>query len=116
MARKEYTEEELTEIRSRGKEVIFSIDLDEDLEGRVVEVFDLTEEHRDNIIFADIPKGEGFIAFEIIEVGDSYHDAFGDLKKDILLASALERKHLTNWVVTPETKATLHNNSRVVRL
>lgn len=116
MARKEYSEEELTEIRSRGKRIIFNVDNSESQEGESIEAFDLTEAHRSNIIFADIPKGEGFTAFEIIEVGDSYNDAHGDLKKDILLCSALEPKHLTNWVVTPETKATLHNNSRVLRL
>lgn len=116
MARKEYSEEELAELRSRGKKFVFSVDPDEDVEGEIIEAFDLTEDHRSNIIFADIPKGEGFTAYEVIEVGDSYHDSFGDLKKDILLCSALESKHLTNWIVTPETKARIHNNSRVVRL
>lgn len=116
MARKEYSESELAEIRSRGKNLIFNVDLDEDQEGRKIDAFDLTEENRSSVIFADIPKGEGFTAFEIVEVGDAYNDADGDLKKDILLCDAFEVKHLTNWVVTPDSKAILHYNSRVVRL
>lgn len=116
MARREYSVEELDEIRQRGKDVIFNIDDDHATSGVVVEAFDFSESDRDCFLFADIPKGEGHNAYEIVEVGDPYNDAYGDLRRDILLKSALNPDHLTNWIVSPETRANFFPNSRVVRL
>lgn len=116
MARKEYTEVEKEEIRGRGKDFIFNIDETHPSSGIIVEAFDLTESDRESFIFADIPKGEGSMAYEIIELGDPYNDAYGDLRRDILLRSVLNTDHLTNWIVSPETKTTLFPNSRIVRL
>lgn len=116
MARKEYTEAEMEEIRQRGKDIIFNIDPEHPREGVVVEAFDLSEADRDSFIFADIPKGEGHMAYEIVEVGDPYNDIYGDLRRDILLKSALNPDHLTNWIVSPETRTNLFPNSRLIRL
>lgn len=116
MARREYSEDQMEDIRQRGKDVIFNIDDEHSTSGVVVEAFDLSESDRDSFLFADIPKGEGHSAYEIVEVGDPYNDAYGDLRKDILLKSVLNPDHLTNWMVSPETRTTLFPNSRVIRL
>lgn len=116
MARKEYSVEEMDGIRLRGKDFIFSVDDEHSLDGVMVEAFDLSESDRDSFLFADIPKGEGHMAYEIVEVGDPYNDSYGDLRRDILLKSVLNPDHLTNWIVSPETKTNLFPNSRVIRL
>lgn len=116
MARREFTEDQMEDIRRKGKNVIFNIDDEHSTDGVLVEAFDLTEDDRESFLFADIPKGEGHNAYEIIEVGDPYNDAYGDLRKDILLRSVMNYDHLTNWIVSPETRASLFPNSRVVRL
>jgi len=116
MARREYTEDQMDEIRLRGKDVIFNVDDTHSMSGVIVEAFDLSEADRESFLFADIPKGEGHNAYEIVEVGDPYNDAYGDLRRDILLKSALNPDHLTNWIVSPETKVNFFPNSRVIRL
>jgi hypothetical protein len=116
MARREYSPEEREELLNKGKDIIYNVDEDYSLDGVVVEAFDLSEADRDSFLFADIPKGEGHSAYEIVEVGDPYNDSYGDLRKDILLKSVMNPDHLTNWIVSPETKVSFFPNSRVVRL
>lgn len=116
MARKEYTTAQLDEIRGRGKDVVYNIDEDYPLEGVFADPLDFTEQDRGSFIFADIPRGEGQEAFEIIEVGDPYNDAFGDLRRDVLLASVLNPQHLTNWQPGLGLQVRHYPNSRVLRL